>query len=53
MSDWRNRGDRALGLSFAGYSSSMAIGVAVITLDEDSGEIQITKFWAAIHAGSL
>jgi isoquinoline 1-oxidoreductase beta subunit len=53
MSDWQNRGDRNLGLSFAGYSSSMAAGVAEVEVDADSGEIQITNFWAAIDAGLI
>ncbi|MEL7091533.1 MAG: molybdopterin cofactor-binding domain-containing protein [Pseudomonadota bacterium] len=53
MSDWYNRGDRALGLSFAGYSSSMAAGVAEIEVDPDRGGIQIKKFWAAIDAGMI
>ncbi|MEL6467807.1 MAG: molybdopterin cofactor-binding domain-containing protein [Pseudomonadota bacterium] len=53
MSDWYNRGDRALGLSFAGYSSSMAAGVVEVEVDPDSGEIQIKKFWAAIDAGMI
>lgn len=53
MSDWHNRGDRNLGLSFAGYSSSMAAGVAEIDFDADSGEIQITNFWAAVDAGLI
>lgn len=53
MSDWRNRGDRALGLSFAGYSSSMAAGVAEVEVDADRGEIQVTKFWAAVDAGLI
>ena len=53
MSDWRNRGNRALGLSFAGYSSSMAAGVAEIDVDPNSGEISVKKFWAAIDAGLI
>ncbi len=53
MSNWRNRGDRALGLSFAGYSSSMAAGVAEIEVDPDWGDIRVTKFWAAIDAGLI
>ncbi|MEL7013783.1 MAG: molybdopterin cofactor-binding domain-containing protein [Pseudomonadota bacterium] len=53
MSDWSNRGDRALGLSFAGYSSSMAAGVAEIEVDPDWGDIRIKKFWAAIDAGMI
>jgi len=53
MSDWRNRGDRALGLSFAGYSSSMAAGVAEVEVDPDWGEIQVKKIWAAVDAGLI
>lgn len=53
MSDWRNRGNRALGLSFAGYSSSMAAGVAEVEVDNDSGEIRIKHFWAAVDAGLI
>jgi len=53
MSGWRNRGDRAMGLSFAGYSSSMAAGVAEIEVDATSGEIQIKRFWAAVDAGLI
>ncbi|MEL6641223.1 MAG: molybdopterin cofactor-binding domain-containing protein [Pseudomonadota bacterium] len=53
MSDWYNRDDRALGLSFAGYSSSMAAGVAEVEVDPDSSDIQINKFWAAIDAGMI
>lgn len=52
MSGWRTRGDRALGLSFAGYSSSMAAGVAEIEIDE-SGLINVTHIWAAIDAGLI
>jgi len=53
MSDWSNRGNRALGLSFAGYSSSMAAGVAEVEVDADAGSIQVKKFWAAIDAGMI
>lgn len=49
MSDWRNRGDRALGQSFAGYSSSIAAGVAEVEIDPDSGEIRVKIFWAAVN----
>ena len=52
MSGWRERGNRALGLSFAGYSSSMAAGVAEIEVD-DFGEIRVTHFWAAVDAGLI
>ncbi|MEL7043330.1 MAG: molybdopterin cofactor-binding domain-containing protein [Pseudomonadota bacterium] len=52
MSGWRMRGDRAMGLSFAGYSSSMAAGVAEIEVD-DQGTIRVVNFWAAIDAGLI
>ena len=53
MSGWNDRGNRALGLSIAGYSSSMAAGVAKVETDADSGEIGVTKFWTAIDAGLI
>ena len=53
MSDWRSRGNRTLGMSFAGYSSSMAAGVAEVEVDPDSGEISVSRFWAAIDAGLI
>ncbi len=53
MSGWRDRGDRALGLSFAGYSSSMAAGVAEIEVDPDRGDLRVTNIWAAIDAGLI
>ncbi len=53
MSGWSDRGDRALGLSFAGYSSSMAAGVAEIELDQGTGEIRVPYFWAAVDAGLI
>lgn len=53
MSDWHNRGGRALGLSFAGYSSSMAAGVAEIEIDPDWGDIRVKRFWAAVDAGLI
>ncbi|GFE66203.1 xanthine dehydrogenase family protein molybdopterin-binding subunit [Litoreibacter roseus] len=53
MSGWQDRGDRALGLSFAGYSSSMAAGVAEIEVDDSSGEILVTHIWAAVDAGRI
>lgn len=53
MSGWRNREGRALGLSFAGYSSSMAAGVAEVEVDADRGEIRVRKFWAAVDAGLI
>ncbi|MBW4706385.1 molybdopterin-dependent oxidoreductase [Roseobacter sp. YSTF-M11] len=52
MSDWDGaRPDTALGLSFAGYGSSMAAGVAEVALDRDRGIITVPRFWAAVDAG--
>ncbi len=53
MSDWRNRGDRAMGLAFAGYHSSMAAGVVEIALDRNSGEISLKHIWVAADAGLI
>ncbi|WP_299629121.1 molybdopterin cofactor-binding domain-containing protein [uncultured Tateyamaria sp.] len=53
MSGWRNRGDRAMGLAFAGYHSSMAAGVVEINLDQDSGEIALENMWIAADAGLI
>lgn len=53
MSDWRNQGDRALGLSFAGYSSSMGAGVAEVEVDDRTGEIIVSHIWAAVDAGRI
>jgi isoquinoline 1-oxidoreductase beta subunit len=53
MSGWRTRGSRNLGLSFAGYSSSMAACVVEIEMDPYDTEIRIKKIWAAIDAGLI
>ena len=44
---------RALGLSFAGYGSSMAAGVVEISLDRDSGWITVHRLWAAVDGGLI
>lgn len=53
MSGWHNRGNRAMGLAFAGYHSSMAAGVVEITLDRNSGEIGLENIWIAADAGLI
>ncbi|WP_420339490.1 molybdopterin cofactor-binding domain-containing protein [Roseibium sp.] len=53
MSNWSNQDGRALGLSFAGYSSSMAAGVAEIEVDQSTGNIAVKHFWAAVDAGLI
>lgn len=52
MSGWRDRGERKLGLSFAGYSSSMAAGVVELAVS-DRGDIELQHIWAAIDAGLI
>jgi isoquinoline 1-oxidoreductase beta subunit len=42
---------RAHGLSLAPYKSSVAAGVAEISLDRASGNIRVHRFWAAVDAG--
>jgi isoquinoline 1-oxidoreductase beta subunit len=42
---------RAFGLAFAERSSSLAAGVADISLDRSSGQIRVHRFWAAVDAG--
>ncbi|WP_119166234.1 xanthine dehydrogenase family protein molybdopterin-binding subunit [Algihabitans albus] len=57
MAGWSDRpqtgavGDRALGLSFAGYGDTMAAGIAEISLDRDSGRIAVHRFWSAVDGG--
>jgi isoquinoline 1-oxidoreductase subunit beta len=42
---------RAHGLSVAGYKGMLGAGVAEISLDSDSGEVRVHRFWAAIDPG--
>jgi isoquinoline 1-oxidoreductase beta subunit len=53
MAHWRGGAGegRAYGISFAERSSSLAAGVAEISLDEDTGRIRVHRFWAALDAG--
>lgn len=44
-------GETGLGVAFAGYGDSMAAGIAEIALDRETGEIRVTRFWAAVDAG--
>ncbi len=54
MADWTKRSPSSgLGLSFAGYGASMAAGIAEVQLDESSGEISVSRFWAAVDAGLI
>ncbi len=54
MASWAGRRPGSgLGLSFAGYGASMAAGIAEVQLDEESGEISVSRFWAAVDAGLI
>ncbi|WP_434054441.1 MAG: molybdopterin cofactor-binding domain-containing protein [Roseibium sp.] len=45
------REGRAHGLSFAGYKESRGAGVAEVSVDPDSGQIRVHRFWAAVDPG--
>jgi len=42
---------RALGVAFAGYHTSLAAGIAEISLDEATGRIRLHNFWAVVDPG--
>ncbi|MDB5875294.1 MAG: hypothetical protein JWQ07_4736 [Ramlibacter sp.] len=42
---------RAHGLSFAPYKTSLAAGVAEISVDRTTGVIRVHRFWAAVDVG--
>jgi len=42
---------RAHGISFAGYKTTLGAGVAEISLDRESGQIRVHRFWAAVDPG--
>lgn len=44
---------RAFGMAFAERSSSLAAAVCEISLDEESGKIQVHRFWAVLDAGII
>ena len=52
MADWGRPADQtALGVSFAGYGDTMAAGIAEVGVDRDSGQIRVSRFWAAVDGG--
>ena len=54
MSDYgRPAPGRAHGLSYAGYKTTLAAGVAEISVDDATGQIRVHRFWAAIDAGQV
>ena len=54
MADWsRPREGTALGLALAGYGSTFAGGIAEISVDESSGEVDVHNFWLVADAGYL
>ncbi|HYG42701.1 MAG TPA: molybdopterin cofactor-binding domain-containing protein [Bordetella sp.] len=42
---------RAHGIAFAGYKTTVGAGVAEISIDRDSGQIRLHRFWAAVDPG--
>lgn len=42
---------RAHGISFAGYKATIGAGVAEISLDRQSGQIRVHRFWAVVDPG--
>jgi len=42
---------RAFGLAFAGYKTTVGAGVAELSIDRQSGKIQVHRFWAAVDPG--
>lgn len=42
---------RALGLSFAGYKTTLGAGVAELSIDRQSGQTKVHRFWAAVDTG--
>jgi len=42
---------RAFGLSFAGYKTTLGAGVAELSIDRQSGQIKVHRFWAAVDPG--
>lgn len=52
MSDWsRKRNDTGLGISFMEKDSTLAAGVAEVSVDRKSGKIIVHNIWVAIDAG--
>jgi isoquinoline 1-oxidoreductase beta subunit len=52
MSDWkRPRSGTALGVAFMEKDSTLAAGVAEVSVDRGSGKIKIHNVWVAIDAG--
>ncbi len=55
MADWsRPREGRSLGVALSDYGgNSVSAGVAEISVDVDTGEIRVHRFWMAIDAGFI
>lgn len=52
IADWgRPREGRALGLAAAGYHKSLAAGIVELSVDEESGALEIQKIWAVSEPG--
>jgi isoquinoline 1-oxidoreductase subunit beta len=42
---------RAHGLSFSGYKETRAAGVAEVSVDRQTGQVRVHRFWAAVDPG--
>ena len=52
MAEWgRKRDGRALGLAYIDYAGSQVAGVAEVSLDRVSGQINLHNFWCTIDCG--
>jgi len=52
MSNFGNAPEgRAHGMSFAGYKTTLGAGVAEISIDRESGQIRVHRFWAVVDPG--
>ncbi len=52
MADWgRRRDGRALGFAYIDYSGTQLAGVAEISINKGTGEIEVHEFWCTIDCG--
>lgn len=52
MSEWgKSEPGRAKGVAFSDYDGTMMAAVAEISLDRSSGDIRVTRMWAAVDPG--
>lgn len=52
MAEWtKKREGRGLGIALAEYFASIAVGVAEISVDRQSGKIRVHNYWVSVDAG--